>query len=165
MGKRIYRLTMVVWRDCQNTDTDYIKDFSTLESATDYVAKNRQQLLQDSLDYDEYQAVDIDIEEWICDELDEYEPIEEIGVVWSTELWAKEELRTKNFIEEIKKILSNRVHNCADLIKVYEHRHEMFDDQDIINHFENACEEYAKDKGWEIEWGVDKALKKIRGYI
>ena len=155
MKTKRYRLTIVVWRDCQNTDTYYIKDFSTFKSATDYVKKNRQQLVQESMDYDEHQAVDIDIEEWVDDDC--------IGVIWSTELWAKEEQRTKNFVEEIKKILRTRVHNCADLIKVYEHRHEMFDDKDIIYHFENACEEYAKDKGWEIEWGVDKALKKIRG--
>lgn len=155
MEKRLYRLTMVVWRDCRNTDTYYITDFDTLEDAVDYVKRNKQTLLQESLDYDEYQAVDLDVEEWFGEDC--------IGVVWSTELWAKEEQRTKNFIEEIKNILKERVHDCDTLIKVYEHRHEMFDDKDIIHYFEIGCEQYAKAKGWEIEWAVDKAIKKIRG--
>lgn len=156
---------MVFWVDLKNTDTDYIADFDTKEKAINYVEEHRKHFERQAIDFkgtDDI-GVDMDIEEWICDELDEYEPTQEIGVVWSIELWANEKRRTQNFIEETKKILSNRVHNCADLIKVYEHRHEMFDDKDIIYYFENACEEYAKDKGWEIEWGVDKALKKIRG--
>lgn len=155
MEKRLYRLTMVIYRDLRNTDTDYIKDFETLESAIAYTKRNKQELTQESLCYDDSVAVDIEIEEWDNDD--------NIKVVWSTELWHKED-REKHFVEEIKKTFKeHHINDCDTLCKIYDHRHEMFEDSNIIYYFEKACEEYAIEKDWKIEFGLHLGLNKIGG--
>lgn len=76
---------MVFWVDQVNTDTDYIADFDTREQAMDYVEKHREHFERQARDFkgtDDI-AVDMDIEEWICDE---------IGIVYSTQLWGKKDV-------------------------------------------------------------------------
>ena len=82
---------MVFWVDLKNTDTDYIADFDTKEKAINYVEEHRKHFERQAINFkgtDDI-AVDMDIEEWECDELDEYEPINEIGIVYSIQLWER----------------------------------------------------------------------------
>ena len=97
MEKRVYRVTMVFWRDNYNTDTDYIADFTSKELAINYVEKHRKHFTKQAIDWkcDEDVAVDMDIEEWISDEESDYESIEEIGVVYSTQLWGRKVMERK----------------------------------------------------------------------
>ena len=88
MENKVYRVTMVFWRDKVNTDTDYIADFDDKKKAIDYVDTHRKEFKKQALEYkcDEDVAVDMDIEEWV---LDEDEPVEEIGIVYSIQLWER----------------------------------------------------------------------------
>ena len=82
METKRYRVCLVVWRDKNNTDTEYLKDFEYQLSAIDWASNThiRQNLLQKSLWYDNVAIrVDIDVEEWGSDD--------NIKVIWTSKLW------------------------------------------------------------------------------
>ena len=85
MEERVYRVTMVFWRDSRNTDTDYIVDFESRSQAIDYVERHRQHFTKQALNYkcDDDVAVDMDIEEWDYDD--------NIVVIYSITLWEKQQ--------------------------------------------------------------------------
>ena len=118
MEKRLYRVTMVFWKDARNTDTDYITDFSTKEQAMDYVNKHRKHFERQARDFkcDDDVAVDMDIEEWV---LDEDEPIEEIGIVYSIQLWEKPKSYYQRGKQRARQIAIDLQHKWANESQSY----------------------------------------------
>ena len=79
----LYRVVLVQWLDAYNSDTDYLEDFATKEEAVKYIEENKESILEGEKEFlEDRTALDLDVEEW--DEMDD------ISVVYSTELWSRE---------------------------------------------------------------------------
>ena len=82
-SRPLYRVVLVQWLDAYNSDTDYLEDFATKEEAVKYIEENKESILEGEKEFlEDRTALDLDVEEW--DEMDD------ISVVYSTELWSRE---------------------------------------------------------------------------
>lgn len=79
----LFRVTLVMWRDARNSDTDYLADFKTKEEAIKYIEENSDKILEDEKKngLEDLEELDLDVEEWVGDDIK--------GIIYSTRIWSK----------------------------------------------------------------------------